>query len=307
MLMTSKRLRSALSHFVLLSATASAQAEPAITEALIQDESIATADAKTVLERDRNARRAAAIVDLGKGASAKDATSAFVVASPERSVVGPSVSFVKSVTAAYENGRFGKSPERAVSIYIFPDTPRYEAFCKQKTGEACISPYGFYLSSTRTIAMHGGADGTLSHELVHPFVEADFPKAPTWLNEGIASLFEGPYLPKPGEIHGANNWRLPRLQKALQSKEEKDGVTLDALFAMSDETFRGNHEDLHYAMARFFAQWLDGKGKLWDFYHAYRDHVETDPRGEKAFQDTVGSTPAEASSEWIKWVKPLRK
>jgi Protein of unknown function (DUF1570) len=208
-----------------------------------------------------------------------------------------------------QNGRFSKAPERAVSIYIFPDSYRYETFCKKATSAACISPYRFYLPSTRTIVMHGGADGTLSHELVHPFVESDFPTAPTWLNEGIASLFEGPSLPKPGEIHGTTNWRLPRVQKALRSKDEKDDVTLSALFTMNDSQFRDVKEDLHYSMARFFCQWLDRKGKLWDFYHAYRDHAENDPKGTKAFLGTLetGMTLETANAEWTQWVLSLRR
>ena len=40
---------------------------------------------------------------------------------------------------------------------------------------------------------------TITHELVHPIVESDFPRAPTWIDEGLASLFEAPVLPRPGE------------------------------------------------------------------------------------------------------------
>ena len=32
--------------------------------------------------------------------------------------------------------------------------------------------------------------GTLVHEIVHPFVEANFPGCPTWFNEGLGSLYE---------------------------------------------------------------------------------------------------------------------
>jgi hypothetical protein len=260
----------------------------------------------SALEVDLAARKAEAAAEFGKGKAAT-IVGAFLVASPERGVAQTGAGFVKLVTEAYVNGRFGKAPERAVSIYIFPDSYRYEAFCKKTTSAACISPYGFYLPSTRTIVMQGGADGTLSHELVHPFVETDFPNAPTWLNEGIASLFEGPSLPKPGEIHGTTNWRLPRVQKALRSKDEKDDVTLNALFAMSDTQFRDAKEDLHYAMARFFCQWLDSKAKLWEFYHAFRDHASDDPKGTKAFADTLSITPEAATIEWTKWVLNLRR
>ena len=30
----------------------------------------------------------------------------------------------------------------------------------------------------------------LVHEMVHPFMDADFPACPAWFNEGLASLYE---------------------------------------------------------------------------------------------------------------------
>ena len=130
-------------------------------------------------------------------------------------------------------------------------------------------------------------------------------EAPTWLNEGIASVFEAPVITKPGEIHGAKNWRHPRLKRAMQSAAERDHARLDALFGMRDEVFRGDSEDLHYAMARYVCQWLDDRGKLWPFYQRWRDTVATDPAGNKAFQEIVGMTPAEANVPWSKWTLAL--
>jgi hypothetical protein len=95
----------------------------------------------------------------------------------------------------------------------------------------------------------------------------------------------------------------------LRSKDEKDDVTISALFGLNDTQFRDEKEDLHYAMARFFCQWLDSKGRLWDFYHAYRDHAEDDPKGTKAFAGTLatGTTPEAANAEWTHWVLSLRR
>ena len=103
----------------------------------------------------------------------------------------------------------------------------------------------------------GSGVGTLTHEIVHPLVESDFPSAPTWLNEGIASVFEQPQIPRPGEIHGGKNWRWPRLKKALTTPAEKDKARLDHYFGMKDDTFRGDDEDLNYAAARYICQWMD--------------------------------------------------
>lgn len=249
--------------------------------------------------------RAEAQTDLGRGGAAH-IVSPFVIASPNPAVASAGAAFTRSLVTAYVHDRFAKTPT-PVSVFIFPEASHYEAFCKLKTQRPCISPFGFYLAGSRTIVMRGGADGTLSHELVHPFVEADFPTAPIWLNEGIASLFEGPVLAKPGEIHGNVNWRLPRLQHALNHKEEESEVNVERLLTTSDEDFRERKEDLHYAIARFFCLWLDQKGKLWEFYHAYRDNTSSDPKGQKAFTDTMGMTPAEASKPWRSWIRTLRR
>jgi len=141
---------------------------------------------------------------------------------------------------------------------------------------------------------------------VHPLVEADFPDAPTWLNEGIASVFEAPVLPRPGEIHGTKNWRLPRLLQALDAKGAKMAAAVPkAFFAMDDDTFRGEREPLNYANARYFCLWLDPEGWLWTFYQRWRDTFSQDASGEKAFADITGKSPADIEAEWILWVRKL--
>ena len=214
----------------------------------------------------------------------------------------PSVSLFKSAMEGYLNGRFDKKPDRAISVYLFPDAPSYEAFCKKKYAAPCIAGFGFYEPNGRFMVMNiGRGIGTLTHEIVHPLVEANFPTAPTWLNEGIASVFEQPIITKPGEIHGGKNWRHPRLLQGLAAKH----VRLDLMFSTSDESFRGDDEALNYATARYICQWLDERGKLWPFFHEWRDHKDTDPTGEKSFAKIVGMTPAEANTPWTKWVKAL--
>jgi hypothetical protein len=164
-----------------------------------------------------------------------------------------------------------------------------------------------YHPSIRRIVMNAGSGlGTLTHELVHPIVEADFPNAPTWVNEGIASLYEAPVIPKAGEVHGVKNWRWPRLITGMKRDDEKNDARLDALFGMSDEAFRREPlERLHYATARYVMQWLDQKGWLWTFYRAYRDGFEDDKTGAKAFARATGMTPAAANAAWTAWVKAL--
>jgi hypothetical protein len=260
------------------------------------------------LRADQERRVRVSRQELGAKSVTATVSDVFVVVGPpgwQGGQFDQSVGLMRSAMAGYMNGRFGTKPSRAISVYLFPNGQTYEAFCTKKYAAPCIAHFGFYEPTDRYMVMNIGLGlGTLTHEIVHPLVESDFPQAPTWLNEGIASVFEQPQIPRPGEIHGGKNWRHPRLKHALSSAE-RDAARLDRLFGMRDETFRGDGEDLHYAMARYVCQWLDERGKLWPFYQRWRDHVGDDPTGEKSFREVVGMTPAEAHVVWSKWVLAL--
>jgi hypothetical protein len=260
-------------------------------------------------DRQADARELAdeARLEFGDKTQSELVEGSFLLVQPRGSgrLQGP-IDITRRALAAYFNGRFSTRPAKVISVYLFPDDSGYQRWCKTHEDAACTSPYGFYLSAERKIVMNVGLGiGTLTHELVHPLVEADFPDAPDWINEGIASLFEQFYLPRPGEIHGGKNWRLPRLLAGLASKKDHVRATPAALFGMSDAVFRGADEDLHYATARYLCQWLDQKGLLWSFYQRFRDHYAQDPSGETAFRDVVGKSPAEVSGEFERWARAL--
>lgn len=245
--------------------------------------------------------------DLGARSRVVVVSDLYLVGAPGGSgVVEQAVPFVEQVLEALHNDRFRARPARALAVYLFPDAGSYERFCQDQFGSPCISRFGFFSPAAGALIMNIGLGlGTLSHELVHPILAADFPQAPTWINEGIASLYEAPVLPRRGEIHGRKNWRHPRLLAALSSPRERPAAALHNLFRLSDVDFRGEGEDLHYSMARYACQWLDDHGHLWAFYHAWRDGHADDPTGEKAFERVVGKSPAEAAPEWSKWVQGL--
>jgi len=258
------------------------------------------------LVADEKARAKTAKEELGGRTATTVVSDIFVVICPpgwQGEACDRSVALMRSSMAGYMNGRFTKKPARAISVYLFGEASAYEGFCKKKYDAACIAHYGFYQPADRYMVMNAGLGlGTLTHEIVHPLYEADFPGGPTWLNEGIASVFEAPSIPRTGEIHGVKNWRHPRIKRALLNSAELPKARLDALFGMSDESFRGSNEDLHYAQARYFCQWMDDHGKLWPFYHRWRDNHADDPTGEKSFKETMGIAPADAHDAWAKWV-----
>jgi hypothetical protein len=277
--------------------------------AAVEQQAQAPAEPPYDLASDRERRARVARDELGARTVVQDVSDVFVTIGPPK-WQGPafdtSVSLMRSAMQGYMNGRFGKKPERAISVYLFPDAVSYEAFCRKKYDAPCIAHYGFYHPADRYMVMNAGLGlGTLTHELVHPLVEADFPGAPTWINEGIASLFEQPVIGKPGEIHGGKNWRWPRVARAVRGTEERHHARLDVLFGMRDDVFRGDREDLHYAMARYVCQWLDERGKLWPFYQRWRDHAAEDSTGERSFTEVVGMSPVQAHDAWAKWLLSL--
>lgn len=259
------------------------------------------------LSVDVTARAAEAKRELGERTGVQTVEGVFVLITPpgQGNSNGTGI-LTKQVLNAYFNGRFDKRPAQAVSVYLFQEAKSYEAYCQKRWGEPCGTPFGFYRPDERRIVMNVGPGiGTLTHELVHPIVQTDFPGAPEWLNEGIASLFEALTMPAAGQIHGVKNWRHPRLLRALRSPKERERASLSALFALDDATFRNDDEDLHDAAARYLCLWLDQQGKLWSFYRQFRDNRSSDRGGERAFVAVMGKTPAEANAEWAAWVKRL--
>jgi hypothetical protein len=232
----------------------------------------------------------------------------FVLAAPRASPKFDQAAVLarQALEAFYGGGRFTKRPDRAVSAFIFDAQGPFDAHCRALVGANPEPLLGAYSLKTRTICVNAGPGAsTLVHEMVHPIIQTDFPHAPAWIDEAIASLYESPIFPKQGEIEGVTNWRLARLQHALDSAADKDKLRVDALFVMSDADFRGRDIDLHYAVARFFAQWLDARRALWPFYCGWRDGYTDDKSGEKAFRAAVGTMPAEVNGEWIAWVRQL--
>lgn len=259
------------------------------------------------LAQDLQARAAYAKQKLGRGTLITVLDSYVVVAPPgwTQAELSTSVSLMQNAMTAFYTGRFDKKPERAITVYLFPRAQPYNAFCKAEFNEnPCMSIYGFYQPSNRAMVMNAGLGlGTLTHELVHPLVEADFNDAPTWLNEGIASVFEAPVIPRKGEIHGVKNWRYPILREAM--RRDPGHVKLSTLFHISDDEFRGDQESRNYALARYVCQWLDSQNKLWDFYHAFRNGYADDHRGLVAFYSVMQKAPEELDAAFERWLLAL--
>lgn len=200
---------------------------------------------------------------------------------------------------------FRTQPDRILDVWLFDGADSYRKHVRQLFGETPHTPFGYYSSRHGALIMNiatGG--GTLVHEIVHPFVAADFPDCPSWCNEGLGSLFEQCHE-RDGHIAGRLNWRLDGLQAAIR---ERRTVPLSQLVATTTDEFYGGNSGLHYAMARYLLYWLQEHGHLRAFYRDFRAAAATDPTGARTLRAALGIDDLDAwQPGWERWVLTLRR
>jgi hypothetical protein len=144
--------------------------------------------------------------------------------------------------------------------------------------------------------------GTLVHEIVHPFMAANFRGCPAWFNEGLASLYEQSGEEK-GRIHGYTNWRLPALQKAFKADT---APSLQSVLAMSTNKFYMEDKGTNYAQARYLCYYLQEKGLLVQFYKDFVAAQRNDPTGLRTLQKVLGEQDFTAfEKKWRAFVLTL--
>lgn len=215
-----------------------------------------------------------------------------------------SSSTVRWAADKLERDFFDKRPSKILDVYLFSEASSYERGVRALTGESPSTPYGFYSRRHGGLFMNiatGG--GTLVHEIVHPYVEADFPNAPPWLNEGLGSLFEQS-AEVDGRIVGRTNWRLAGLQRAIQRDELP---SFEKLTHLDDTAFYGDDSGVNYAQARYLLYFLQERGVLVDFYRRFRAARAKDPSGYATLVATLGDVDMdEFKDDWQRYVARLR-
>ncbi len=199
---------------------------------------------------------------------------------------------------------FRRDPDEIISIWLFKDDASYRKYTKSVFGDEPGTPYGYYSPAHRALIMNiatGG--GTLVHEIVHPFVRANFPKCPAWFNEGLGSLYEQ-CGERDGHIVGFPNWRLPGLQRAIKA----DAIpSFKELTSTSDSEFYGDDKGTNYAQARYLCYYLQEQGKLTTFYHDFVANQKVDPTGYKTLVKTLDEGDMDAfTKNWETFVLKLR-
>lgn len=194
-------------------------------------------------------------------------------------------------------------PNKLIELWVFKNERSYRHHTNVVFGEIPASPYGYYEPCDGAVIVNVAlGTGTLVHEMVHPLIEANLPDAPTWLNEGLASLFERP-VERDGHLVGRPNWRLPPLQRALA---ERRAPSLREVMAMSRGTFYDDDRALNYGVARYLLYYLQEKELLRPYFHAFRQARADDPDGHRTLLSVLRATSWDAvQSEWERFVLEL--
>jgi hypothetical protein len=201
---------------------------------------------------------------------------------------------------------FSKNPDHVINIWLFKDKPSYEQNVRDIFGRRPHTPFGYYSPSEKALVMNidtGG--GTLVHEIVHPLVAANFPDCPSWLNEGLGSLYEQ-CSTNNGRIWGLTNWRLRGLHEALQD-EEYEMPTFETLCGTTTREFYNEDPGTNYAQARYLLYYLQEEGLLEKYYHEFRRSAKDDPTGYETLKRVLGEEDMEAfQKKWTEYVLGLR-
>lgn len=192
---------------------------------------------------------------------------------------------VRWATGMLKKDYFEKDPAGIIEVWLFKDAASYEKHCRELFRTTPTTPFGFYSAENNALLMNfstGG--GTLVHEMVHPFMAANFAACPSWFNEGLASLYEQS-ANRGGHIVGRTNWRLPNLQKAIR---EGTLAPLGKLLATTSAEFYADARATNYAQARYLCYYLQEKDLLHRFYHDFRRDAGKDPTGIATLRAVLG-------------------
>jgi hypothetical protein len=199
---------------------------------------------------------------------------------------------------------FDKNPKSIIDIWLFKNKSSYRKHCKEFFDDTPGTPFGYYSPSQKILVMNistGG--GTLVHEIVHPFIETNFPQCPSWFNEGLASLYEQCGT-KEGRINGYTNWRLAGLQRAIKKNSVPSFKTL---MSTSTDQFYNEDPGTNYSQARYLCYYLQEKGLLVSFYKNFNKDAKNDSTGLKTLKKILRTKDLISfKKEWETWILKLK-
>jgi hypothetical protein len=206
--------------------------------------------------------------------------------------------------ARLKEAYFDHDPSEQITIWLFAGERSYRKWALKLFGDRPDTPYGYYTGEHNALVMNiatGG--GTLVHEIVHPFIDANFPECPSWFDEGLASLYEQ-CGEEDGRIQGFTNWRLAGLQEAIRAGTVP---SFEALCSTTRHQFYEQDPGTNYAQARYLCYYLQEHGVLQEYYKAFSEGVGDDPSGYATLHRVVGERDmAKFQRDWQAFTLALR-
>ena len=87
---------------------------------------------------------------------------------------------------------FTRKPTDVITVYLLRDAQSYRKTAKRLFNDTDLPHFGYYKPARRAMVMNiNTGTGTLVHELTHALISYDFPRVPTWFNEGLANWVSG--------------------------------------------------------------------------------------------------------------------
>ena len=208
-------------------------------------------------------------------------------------------------TRAMQNEYFTHAPTAPLQLLLFRSADSYNAYSGKLFGDRHVSVYGYYKPQQRAAIVNiATGSGSLVHELTHALMASDFPQAPPWLQEGLASLHEQAGFSLEGNqwmLRGRLNWRLARLQNSIAN-----GKLTPIEGLLTAETLRDANESLNYARARYLCLYLQERGQLANFYAGFREQAASDPTGRETLKEVLGLTDFDSlNRDFALWVARL--
>jgi hypothetical protein len=174
-------------------------------------------------------------------------------------------------------------PDEPIAILMFSDEVAYRRIAERLFFDCQVSRFGYHKPGRRAVLANlAEGDGTLRHELVHALMDFDFPDAPAWLQEGMATLYEATQLSHHGTLEPVANWRLAVVCRHLDAGHHPNLSRLVALPCL-----QGPMEAVNYALARYFCLFLHRRSLLGRVYRTMRRSTGTDPTGQKVLMTVL--------------------
>lgn len=199
-----------------------------------------------------------------------------------------------------------KTPDVVTPVYLFEKLDNYKQFVLNNYDieESEISPYGFYkISKNVIIIRYVSWKGSILHELTHRFIRSDFPDAPSWFDEGFASLNEKSTFTE-GKLNGDFSFRIIPLRRAL-----KEGTYTDLKHLMNtdDNELYGKRTSYYYAQSRYLLMYLQKNGLLEKYYKHFRDNYDKDKTGITQLQEITGHSLNTMDEKLITFIKSFKE